>query len=66
MDKGVVKELIQEDCNTQMLVEELNAILHNPVHRSQMLIDYQQLAEKMGAAGASKKTARLMVDALKK
>jgi lipid-A-disaccharide synthase len=65
MDKAVVKELIQEDCNSQSLNEELNLILHNPVYRSQMLIDYQQLAEKMGEPGASQKTAALIVKALK-
>ncbi|MBC8053661.1 MAG: lipid-A-disaccharide synthase [Sphingobacteriaceae bacterium] len=62
MDKLVVKELIQEDCNVESLVKELNAILHDPLTRSQMLINYQQLAEKMGEAGASAKTARLIID----
>jgi lipid-A-disaccharide synthase len=65
MNKAVVKELIQEDCNTQSLTDELNLILHNPVYRSQMLIDYQQLAEKMGEPGASKKAAGLIIKALK-
>jgi lipid-A-disaccharide synthase len=65
MDKGVVKELIQEDCNSRSLTDELNLILHNPVYRSQMLIDYQQLAEKMGEPGASQKTAGLIFKALK-
>ena len=61
MDKEVVKELIQEDCNSKSLSEELNAILHDPLNRSQMLINYQQLAERMGEPGASKKTARLII-----
>jgi lipid-A-disaccharide synthase len=65
MDKAVVKELIQEDCNSRTLTDELNLILHNPVYRSQMLIDYQQLAEKMGEPGASQKTAGLIFKALK-
>ncbi|HEY0053870.1 MAG TPA: lipid-A-disaccharide synthase [Pedobacter sp.] len=65
MDKAVVKELIQEDCNTQSLTDELNLILHNPVYRSQMLIDYQQLAEKIGEPGASEKTAGLIIESLK-
>lgn len=65
MDKPVVKELIQEECNTVMLAKELNAILHDPLYRSQMLINYQQLAERMGEPGASEKAAKLMVAALK-
>lgn len=65
MDMPVVKELIQEDCNTESLTKELNAILHDPLYRSQMLINYQQLAERMGEPGASEKAARLIVQALK-
>ena len=64
MDKPVVKELIQEDCNTEVLTKELNAILHDPVNRSQMLINYQQLAERMGEPGASAKAAGLIVKSL--
>jgi lipid-A-disaccharide synthase len=65
MDKPVVKELIQEECNARVIGQELNAILHDPVYRSQILIDYQQLSEKMGEPGASGRTARLIVGALK-
>ena len=65
MDKQVVKELIQEDCNTEVLTKELNAILHDPLNRSQMLINYQQLAERMGEPGASAKAAGLIVKALR-
>lgn len=61
MDKPVVKELIQEECNPEMLTKELEAILHDPVYRSQMLLNYEQLAEKMGEPGASAKTAKLIL-----
>lgn len=64
MDKPVVMELIQKDCNAEALTSELNAILHDPLNRSQMLINYQQLAERMGEPGASAKTARLIIDTL--
>jgi lipid-A-disaccharide synthase len=64
MDKQVVKELIQRDCNPSLIALELNAILHDPLCRTQMLIDYQQLSERMGEPGASKKTASLIFDTL--
>lgn len=62
MDKPVVKELIQEDCNSKMLTEELKAILLDPAYRSQMLLNYEQLAAKMGEPGASAKTAKLIIE----
>lgn len=60
MDKLVVKELIQEDCNPAKITEELNALLHDDAYRSNMLKNYQELSEKMGEPGASKRTAELI------
>lgn len=64
MNKPLVKELIQQECNPVSIGQELNAILHDPLCRTQMLIGYQQLCEKMGEPGASEKTARLIVHTL--
>ncbi len=61
MDDAVVKELIQEDCNPKMIGDELEAILHDPIYRTRMLASYDQLAERMGEAGASSRAAKLMV-----
>ncbi|MCJ8210357.1 lipid-A-disaccharide synthase [Mucilaginibacter sp. RS28] len=61
MDRLVVKELIQEDCNPVKIGDELNAILHNGSYRQKMLSDYDELDIKMGEAGASAKTAGLIV-----
>lgn len=61
MDSGVVKELIQEDCTTLNITEELNNLLHNAHHRETMLAGYDALDEKMGLPGASAKTAKLIV-----
>jgi len=65
MDKLVVKELIQEDCNPAKIKEELNALLHDKSYRSKMLKDYQDLSDKMGEPGASKRTAELILKELK-
>ena len=61
MDDAVVKELIQEDCNPKKIEDELDDILHDPLYRTQMLINYDELAERMGEAGASSRAAKLMV-----
>lgn len=59
MDSKTVTELIQEDCNRNLITKELNEIITEP-KRSEMLANYEILAEKMGEAGASEKTAKLI------
>lgn len=60
MDKPVVKELIQSECNPQQLAEELRHIMTGGAKRAAVLADYAALRAKMGSAGASEKAAQLM------
>ena len=60
MDKEVVTELIQEDCSTTRIREELKKILES-THRSTILKEYELLEAKLGGIGASTKTAKLIV-----
>ena len=60
MDKEVVKELIQDDFNTQNLNLELQKIL-DPEHRENLRKQYDELELKLGGAGASINTARMIV-----
>lgn len=60
MDDEVVKELIQEDCNPDKVSKELDDLLHDPLYRTRMLINYDELALKMGEAGASGRAAASM------
>ncbi|TRX02449.1 lipid-A-disaccharide synthase [Flavobacterium gawalongense] len=60
MDEEVVTELIQEDCTTKRIREELKKILE-PNHRKQLLGKYNVLEAKLGGIGASEKTAKLIV-----
>jgi lipid-A-disaccharide synthase len=60
MDKEVVTELIQDDCTTKRIREELKKILESN-HRSTILKEYELLEEKLGGIGASTKTAKLIV-----
>jgi lipid-A-disaccharide synthase len=61
MDDGVVKELIQQDCNPKSVAEELGLILDNKDYRDKMLGNYKKLHDKMGKPGASEKTAGLII-----
>ncbi|MFL9843075.1 lipid-A-disaccharide synthase [Flavobacterium rhizosphaerae] len=63
MDREVVKELIQGELNTKNLKKELAKIL-DPEQRKNILKDYDLLEEKLGGAGASSTTAKLIVDDL--
>ena len=60
VNKGIVKELIQERCNPEEIAAEIDLILNDPVYRQTMLANYDVLDEKMGAPGASAKTAALI------
>ena len=64
MDEEVVTELIQDDCTTKRIHEELQKIL-KPSNRIMLLEKYVLLEEKLGGIGASEKTAALIVDDLK-
>ncbi len=59
VDKKIVTELIQEDCNSTNIGAEINHIIEGS-GRVKMLDDYEVLIKKMGKAGASNKTARLI------
>lgn len=64
MDREVVTELIQDDCSTKRIREELTKILE-PNYRKTLLENYDLLEKKLGGIGASKKTAHLIVDSIK-
>ncbi|WP_256012437.1 lipid-A-disaccharide synthase [Desertivirga xinjiangensis] len=63
MDKLVVKELIQEECNPEQISEELARLLKGG-YREQMLQNYEDLSARMGKPGASEKTAKLIIKSL--
>lgn len=65
MDAEVVRELIQQDCTPETIADELKNILHDPLYRKRMLINYDELAKRIGDAGASTRAARLIVNYLK-
>lgn len=62
-DNLIVKELIQNELNTQNLSNELAQILDKS-KRVNILSNYDQLIALLGNRGASEKTARLMINYL--
>jgi lipid-A-disaccharide synthase len=60
MDREIVKELIQSELNEVNLKRELDKLL-TANSRKMMLSDYEELKMKLGGAGASQKTAELMI-----
>ena len=60
MDKEVVKELIQDECNKKNIGLELQKIL-TVEHRLNLLKQYDLLEKKLGGTGASEKTAKLII-----
>ena len=64
MDREVVKELIQTDFNTKSLSTALSSIL-DKTKRTQLFDAYFELEKKLGGAGASKNTAKLIYQKLK-
>ncbi|WP_254527102.1 MULTISPECIES: lipid-A-disaccharide synthase [unclassified Sphingobacterium] len=60
-----VIELIQKDCTTSNISDELGLLISNPEHRASVLENYDVLMEKMGTPGASEKTAKLIVEYMK-
>ena len=59
MDKEVVKELIQDECNEKNLEKELRKILEGK-ERSKLFLNYYELEKVLGGKGASAKVATLI------
>lgn len=64
MNKEVVTELIQDKFNPKNLKKELLKILDKET-RDKLLKEYETLESKLGGIGASKKTAKLIINDLK-
>lgn len=65
MNRQVVTELIQDDCNTANVTESLVSLVSES-GRDKMMYNYNVLADRMGGPGASGRTAELILNYLKK
>lgn len=57
LEREVVRELIQKDCNSDRIIYELNLIHSNAKVRDKMLSDYDELISLLGQNGSSKRVA---------
>lgn len=62
--KEVVKELIQDELNSQNLATELQKITLNPASRENQIKEYRNIKSILGSIGASEKTGRRIVEFL--
>jgi len=63
--REVVKELIQDRANADLITAELQEMLFNADHRSRMLADYDEIINILDTGSASENGARLMVGYLR-
>ncbi|MEO9257102.1 MAG: lipid-A-disaccharide synthase [Crocinitomicaceae bacterium] len=61
MDREVVKECIQADCNPKLIASELDKILPQGEKHAALLSDYKTLKKILGGVGASEETAKRML-----
>jgi lipid-A-disaccharide synthase len=62
MDEEVVRELIQDDCNSEKIAAELKRLTQDLDVRNAILEKYDILRQKLGGSGASEKAAGIVVD----
>ncbi len=65
VDKLAFKELIQDECNPDALVNEIRDLIENPERRAKMLQDYAEIRNLLGGSGASSAVAKAMIAELK-
>lgn len=63
MDKKVVTELIQNNCNTKRLKQELLVILDD-YERAKFFLNYYDLEKQLGGKGASEKVAAFIYNSV--
>jgi lipid-A-disaccharide synthase len=64
LDREVVRELIQQDCQSELMVNELNKLREGQLPRIEMLKAYDQLITLLGENGCSEKMAMDLIQYL--
>jgi lipid-A-disaccharide synthase len=65
MDREVVKELIQHECNPLEIRKEALLIQEGGQKRNAMLTAYAELQQTLGGGGASKKVAQSLLKTIR-
>jgi len=64
MNKEVIKEIIQYDMTVEKISNELEQILQNDVYKQTMLNNFEEMRKILGGEGASKRTAKIIINSL--
>ena len=64
--RTVVQELVADTMTVKNMRNELNRLIHDEAYRQHMLEGYEEIAQKLGTAGAPQHAASLMIDYLLK
>lgn len=64
IDRLAFKEFIQDDCNSDALVEEIRELIENKERKTKMLSDYADIRKALGGSGASTAVAKAMIEEL--
>lgn len=65
LDRELVRELIGDEVNPEMIQRELSRIVKNGDNREEMLRGYEEMTQRLGPAGAPVRAAETMCDLLK-
>ena len=65
IDRLAFKEFIQDDCNSDALVDEIRELIENQQRKTEMLSDYAEIRNALGGSGASSAVAKAMIEELK-
>jgi lipid-A-disaccharide synthase len=65
IDRLAFKEFIQDDCNSDALVDEIRELIENQERKTKMLSDYAEIRDALGGSGASSAVAKAMIEELK-
>ena len=64
VDRLAFKEYIQDDCNSDALVEEVRRLIEDLEYRQKMLDNYADIRNRLGGSGASAAVAEAMIQEL--
>jgi lipid-A-disaccharide synthase len=64
--REIVKELIAAKMTTKNIRQELDTLLHNDTYRQKILNGYENVAQRLGEAGAPYRAAQMIVNLLQK
>ena len=60
--KRIIKELVQDEANAEVLSDEILRILHDDAYAQQMRSDLVGIQQELGAPGCSERVAEMLLE----